>query len=98
MHASRPSGQQPYGIWVTAVARPPVALTLFRMTQAEARLAVCLAAGKTLRAAANQLGITYGTARTRLIQLFRKTNTRSQGRLIRLLLTCCTAQSLPIIC
>jgi DNA-binding CsgD family transcriptional regulator len=58
------------------------------MTQAEARLAVRLAAGETLRAAADRLGITYGTARSRLTQLFRKTNTRSQGQLIRLLLTC----------
>jgi DNA-binding CsgD family transcriptional regulator len=70
---------------------PPVPhlQALFRMTQAEARLAVHLAAGKTLRAAADELGITYGTARTRLTQLFRKTNTQSQGQLIRLLLTCC---------
>jgi hypothetical protein len=30
MQASRPSGRQPYGIWVTGVARPPVALTVFR--------------------------------------------------------------------
>lgn len=62
---------------------------LFRMTQAEARLAIRLAGGETLRATAHELGITYGTARTRLTQLFRKTNTQSQGQLIRLLLTCC---------
>jgi DNA-binding CsgD family transcriptional regulator len=66
--------------------------TLFRMTRAEARLAASLAAGETLRAAAAELGITYGTARSRLTQLFRKTNTQSQGQLIRLLLT-----SLPAV-
>lgn len=61
--------------------------TLFNMTEAETRLAVCLADGEPLRAAAEQLGITYGTARSRLTQLFEKTSTRSQGELIRLLLT-----------
>jgi DNA-binding CsgD family transcriptional regulator/PAS domain-containing protein len=112
MQASRPSGRQPYGIWLTGVAQSPIALTLFRpvvcvlisdpeqpsgppvshlqslfrMTPAEARLAASLAAGATLRAAADGLGITYGTARSRLTQLFRKTNTQSQVQLIRLLL------------
>ncbi|HTU64296.1 MAG TPA: hypothetical protein VMF89_37780 [Polyangiales bacterium] len=63
--------------------------TLFAMTKAEARLAACLASGAALRAAAEELGITYGTARTRLMQLFRKTNTQNQRQLVRLLLTCC---------
>jgi DNA-binding CsgD family transcriptional regulator len=61
--------------------------TLFDMTEAEARLAVLLADGEPLRRAAGHLGITYGTARSRLTQLFEKTSTRSQGELIRLLLT-----------
>ena len=61
--------------------------TLFNMTEAEARLAVRLADGEPLRGAAEQLGITYGTARSRLTQLFEKTSTGSQGELIRLLLT-----------
>lgn len=61
---------------------------LFGMTQAEARLAIRLAAGDGLRTAAEELGITYGTARTRLIQLFQKTSTQSQGQLIQLLLGC----------
>lgn len=114
MQASRPSGRHPYGIWLTAIAQSPLALTafrpavcvlisdperpirappvphvqaLFRVTQAEARLAVRLAAGESLRAAADELGITYGTARSRLTQLFRKTGTQSQSQLIRLLLT-----------
>lgn len=60
---------------------------LFNMTPAEARLAVHLANGVSLRAAAQPLGITYGTARARLTQLFEKTGTRSQSALIRLLLT-----------
>jgi DNA-binding CsgD family transcriptional regulator len=64
---------------------------LFDMTQAEARLAVRLAAGDSLKTAAEELGITCGTARTRLIQLFQKTNTQSQGQLIQLLLSCLAA-------
>ncbi|HWF98523.1 MAG TPA: hypothetical protein VN691_04980 [Steroidobacteraceae bacterium] len=61
--------------------------TLFNMTEAEARLAVRLADGESLLRAAEHLGITYGTARSRLTQLFEKTSTRSQSELIRLLLT-----------
>jgi DNA-binding CsgD family transcriptional regulator len=59
---------------------------LFGFTEAEARLAALLAAGEELRRAAEQLEITYGTARTRLAQIFQKTDTRRQGQLIRLLL------------
>lgn len=114
MRVSRPSGRQPYAVWVNAVARPPTALAsfrpavcvlisdperaigplaphlqaLFNMTPAEARLAVRLGDGESLRAAASRSGVTYGTARTTLTQIFRKTNTRSQGQLIRLLLSC----------
>jgi len=61
--------------------------TLFEMTEAEARLAVSLASGEPLRRAAEELGITYGTARSRLTQVFEKTGTRSQSELLRVLLT-----------
>ena len=80
----------------TSPALPlPHLRTLFGMTQAEARLAVHLANGDSLRLAADQLGITYGTARTRLIQLFQKTGTQSQGQLIHLLLSCLPGVQLP---
>jgi DNA-binding CsgD family transcriptional regulator len=59
----------------------------FNLTGAEARLGALLAAGEELRVVANKLGITYGTARTRLAQIFQKTGTRRQGELIRLFLT-----------
>ena len=59
----------------------------FGLTSAEARLAARLAAGEDLKAAAEQLGITYGSARTRLASIFQKTETRRQGELVRLLLT-----------
>lgn len=67
---------------------PPAHLqALFGMTPAEARLAVRLAAGETLQSAAHELGITYGTARSRLTDIFEKTETRSQGQLIKLMLS-----------
>ena len=46
-----------------------------------------LAAGEGLRSAAQSLGITYGTARARLAEIFQKTETRRQGELVNLLLT-----------
>jgi len=58
----------------------------FGLTEAEARLATQLAAGGDLKSAAGNLEITYGTARSRLAQIFQKTETRRQGELIRLLL------------
>jgi len=59
----------------------------FDLTEAEGRLAARLAAGEGLRSAAHELGITYGTARARLAEIFQKTDTRRQGELINLLLT-----------
>jgi DNA-binding CsgD family transcriptional regulator len=59
----------------------------FDLTEAEGRLASRLAAGEGLRSAAQSLGITYGTARARLAEIFQKTETRRQGELINLLLT-----------
>lgn len=58
---------------------------LYALTPAEGRLAVRLAAGDELRTAATTLGVTYGTARTTLGAIFRKTHTRRQSDLIRLL-------------
>lgn len=54
------------------------------LTEAEARLAAALAAGTPLKTAAAQLGIGYGTARTRLAEIFSKTNTHRQVDLLRL--------------
>jgi len=59
---------------------------VFGLTEAEARLAALLAGGEELRAAAVRLKITYGTARSRLTEIFQKTETRRQGELIKLLL------------
>jgi DNA-binding CsgD family transcriptional regulator len=112
MRVARPSGGQPYGVFVTPISREYAALSsvrpavcvmiidperrraslvgrlrvMFGLTEAEARLADALAAGAELRAAASTLGITYGTARARLAEIFQKTNTHRQGELVRLLL------------
>ncbi len=64
---------------------------MFGFTEAEARLADRLAAGHDLRAAASTLGITYGTARTRLAEIFQKTNTHRQGELVSVLLAVAAA-------
>jgi DNA-binding CsgD family transcriptional regulator len=113
MRAQRPSGKQPFGIFVNPLTREYPSLATFRpavcvivtdpecrtllpaerlqesfdLTEAEARLAVLLANGEDLRRAAEQLNITYGTARTRLAQIFQKTDTRRQAELVRLMLT-----------
>ncbi len=120
LRVSRPSGLQPYAVWVTGVAQPTAALSMFRpavclvvadperpagpplshlqalfgLTLAEARLAGRLAAGESLQAAAAALEITYGTARSRLTQLFLKTGTQSQSQLVRLLLGAWPATSI----
>ena len=60
---------------------------IFGLTESESRLAALLAAGEDLKSTARTLGITYGTARARLAEVFQKTETRRQGELINLLLT-----------
>lgn len=52
------------------------------LTPAEARLAECLLDGLTLREAAQQLDLTYGTARTRLKVVFGKTGAHRQAELL----------------
>jgi DNA-binding CsgD family transcriptional regulator len=72
------------------VSRPLPASRLraaFGLTEAEARLAAQLVRGEELRTAAVNLGITYGTARVRLAEIFHKTDTHHQRNLVKLLLT-----------
>ena len=54
----------------------------FGLTPAEARLALHLVAGETLRSAAVKLSISYETARTSLKNIFRKTGTCRQAELV----------------
>lgn len=66
---------------------PPLGLlsALFDLTPAEARLAIALAAGKSLQATAAELGIEYTSARTYLSRIFGKTGTSQQSELVALL-------------
>jgi uncharacterized protein YhfF/DNA-binding CsgD family transcriptional regulator len=59
----------------------------FRLTPAEARLAVHLASGASLTEAAEAFGVTHNTARAQLRSIFDKTDTHRQGDLVRLLHT-----------
>jgi DNA-binding CsgD family transcriptional regulator/PAS domain-containing protein len=60
---------------------------VYGLTLSEARLATRLAQGEDLQSAAASLNIGYATARTQLAMIFRKTETRRQGELVKLLLT-----------
>ena len=59
----------------------------FGLAPAEARLALHLVAGETLRSAAVKLSISYETARTCLKHIFRKTGTCRQAELVIVILT-----------
>jgi DNA-binding CsgD family transcriptional regulator len=59
----------------------------FGLTPAEAKLALHLVAGETLRAAAAKLSITYETARTELKNIFNKTGTCRQAELVIVIVT-----------
>ena len=54
----------------------------FGLTPAEARLALHLVAGETLRSAEAKLSISYETARTHLKNIFDKTGTCRQAELV----------------
>ncbi len=71
----------------TAIGVPSSELLsgLFRLTQAEARLAAALASGLSLRDCAASLGIAFGTARAYLLRIFSKTGTGQQSELVSLL-------------
>jgi DNA-binding CsgD family transcriptional regulator len=59
----------------------------FRLTPAEARLAVHLASGASLTEAADAFGVTHNTVRAQLRAIFDKTETHRQSELVRLLQT-----------
>jgi DNA-binding CsgD family transcriptional regulator len=60
---------------------------LFRLTAAEARVALELFGGSTLGEVATALGISLATSRVHLAHIFRKTGTTRQAQLIRLLMS-----------
>ncbi|MEW6452233.1 MAG: helix-turn-helix transcriptional regulator [Pseudomonadota bacterium] len=59
--------------------------TLFALSPKEASLAASLAAGRTLKEAADDNRIQFSTARSYLETIFRKTGTRQQSQLVALL-------------
>lgn len=58
----------------------------FRLTPAEAAFALEIVKGDGRQAAADRLGITVGTARTHLSNIFDKTGVKRQAELVRMLL------------
>jgi DNA-binding CsgD family transcriptional regulator len=69
----------------TSPALPSVGDTLRKVhgcTRSEARLAVLIADGVTLRAAAARMGISYGSARVYLKTVFQKVGVHSQAQLV----------------
>jgi DNA-binding CsgD family transcriptional regulator len=64
---------------------PEQARRLFDLTSRETQLAVSLAAGRTLREAAEAGNIRFSTARSYLEEIFAKTGTRQQSQLVALL-------------
>lgn len=67
------------------IPSPSVLGGLFDLTPAEAKLAVSLASGQPLKAAADASDIKFKTARSYLEQIFRKTGTNQQSQLVALL-------------
>lgn len=65
---------------------PDAIAKVFDLTKAEARIVHALVQGHRLEDAAETYGITVGTARTYLKQVFSKTNTSRQSELIKLVL------------
>ena len=59
--------------------------TVFRLTQAEARLATQLARGESLENVADQFGIGKETARSQLKSIFAKTGVHRQAELVAVL-------------
>jgi DNA-binding CsgD family transcriptional regulator len=67
------------------VPSPTILMGLFDLTPSEARIAAALATGKSLKEAAAEMGIGFGSARTYLAHVFSKTGTHQQSQLVALL-------------
>jgi len=61
-------------------------MALFKLSQNEARLALALSHGRTIREAADELGLTPESARTYSKRVYAKTGARGQSDLVRLIL------------
>ncbi|MDN3574934.1 helix-turn-helix transcriptional regulator [Methylobacterium longum] len=73
---------------------------IFRLSPAEARLALSLASGATLAEAAEAYGVCVATARAQLKAVFQKTGARRQAELVLLISRLCSlsrAEAAPIM-
>ena len=68
----------------SAVAATEAVALLLGLSPAEARLATGLAKGKSLRAIAADMNISFSSARTYLARIFLKTDTRTQSQMVAL--------------
>lgn len=66
-------------------ANPELLIQMYKLTRREATLAVKLSEGKSVERAAEELSITYETARTHLRRVFSKTSTSRQAELLLLM-------------
>lgn len=67
------------------VPSPSILTGLFDLAPSEARLAIALTRGSSLRDFAAETGITFGTARKYLDRIYLKTGTHRQNELVSLL-------------
>ncbi len=68
---------------------------LYKLTPAEARLAMALARGASLQTFATERKLSVNTVRFQLRQVLEKTDTKRQAELVRLLLTAAPVRDLP---
>jgi DNA-binding CsgD family transcriptional regulator len=69
-------------------ACPACLMDAFDLTQREAALTVMLAGGRSVQAAADELGMAVATARTHLRHIFQKTGVHGQSALVALVAGC----------
>jgi DNA-binding CsgD family transcriptional regulator len=69
----------------TAHASPALVAKLFGLAPAEARLAILLGEGLTLREAAAKMGITENSVRSYSKNIFHKTGLNRQAEIVRLI-------------
>jgi len=67
------------------VPSPDVLMGLFDLTPSEARLAIALTAGRSVKDASEDSGVTVKTSQTYLERIFAKTGTHQQSQLVALL-------------
>ncbi len=75
-----------HGVGAASADRCKHLMSLFSLTQSEARLALAMTQGKSIAEAAEELNLTSETARNYSKKIYAKTDTRGQVDLVRLML------------